>query len=78
MTVHFYSSISIYASILGDPAVVHSHFIAKIYSWSESFSSLSIIQDGRLAGKVKKNILLCSLKPDDTMCYITLYWSGVS
>lgn len=63
----------------GNPIGVHSYFIAKIYSWSEDISSLSLVQDGRLGGKVKKNILLCTVKPDnDTVQYITLHWSGIS
>ena len=67
-----------YLVYTNNPLVVHSQFIAKIYSWSEDISPMSLIQDGRLGGKVKKNILLCTLKADDSVQYISLYWSGIS
>uniref|UniRef100_A0A1X7UB42 tRNA-intron lyase n=1 Tax=Amphimedon queenslandica TaxID=400682 RepID=A0A1X7UB42_AMPQE len=63
----------------GDPAIVHSHFIAKLLQWDEPISPLSLVQDGRLGGKVKKNTIYCTVNPTtDNVEYLTLSWSGIS
>ena len=57
--------------------MVHSYFIAVIKPWAKEFPASKLIGLGRLGTKVKKNTLLCSVKPDtNRVVYQTLQWSG--
>ena len=56
-----------------DPSQSHSTFIALVLSWQQHLSLPAL---ARVAGKVKKKVLLCSPK-DDQIHYFTLEWAGM-
>lgn len=57
-----------------DPSQSHSTFITLVLSWQQPLSYLPAL--ARVAGKVKKKVLLCSAK-DDQIHYYTLEWAGM-
>ncbi|KAL5493157.1 hypothetical protein EMCRGX_G014295 [Ephydatia muelleri] len=60
----------------GDPALVHSHYVAIIQSWTQAVSPL--VSCGRIGTKVKKNTLLCSVDPLGAVRYFTWQWTGLA
>ena len=62
----------------GDPAMVHSMYIAVVLPWQQTISSSSLVSWGRLGSKVRKNTLLCSVDGSGDLKLFTLQWSGIS
>lgn len=60
-----------YLVYLGDPALVHSHYLAVVLPWQQPIKSLLSLC--RVGSKVAKSILLCSVK-DDIVHYQTIQW----
>lgn len=57
------------------PSRVHSSFIAVVLPWKQPSASLTSL--ARVAHKVKKNILLCSVQ-DQQPAYYTMEWAGLT
>lgn len=57
----------------GDPALVHSHFIALVLPWKQPITTLVTLC--RLGSKVVKAILLCSVTEDGNVHYQTVQWT---
>ena len=70
--------ITVNVIFVGDPVAVHSDYIAIVISRNAPISPLSLITNGRLGAKVKKNILFCSCTNEDMLHYYTCNWSGIS
>ena len=64
-----------FSSVLGDPFLVHSRYIAVVLPWKQPIRSL--VSYGRLGAKVKKTTLLCAVH-EDSIEYVTLDWGGWS
>lgn len=62
-----------YLVYTGDPALVHSHYLAVVLPWQQSIKSLPSLC--RVGSKVMKCILLCSVE-DDVVQYQTIQWTG--
>lgn len=60
----------------GDPALVHSHYVAIVQPWSQAVNPL--VTCGRIGTKVKKNTLLCSVDLQGTVRYFTWQWTGIA
>lgn len=54
-----------YSVYPGDPFRFHAHFIANSYGWDEGVELLDLVGTGRLAGAVKKGLLLGAEEPGD-------------
>ncbi|TLS29166.1 hypothetical protein PpBr36_01712 [Pyricularia pennisetigena] len=52
-----------YSVYPGDPFRFHAHFIANSYKWDQGIDMLELVGVGRLAGAVKKGLLLGGEKP---------------
>ncbi|TLD21539.1 hypothetical protein PspLS_08933 [Pyricularia sp. CBS 133598] len=52
-----------YSVYPGDPFRFHAHFIANNYKWDQEIDMLELVGVGRLAGAVKKGLLLGGEKP---------------
>lgn len=59
----------------GDPALVHSHYIALVLPWQQPIKSLASLC--RVGSKVVKAILLCSVE-GEVVQYQTLQWASVT
>ena len=64
----------IFTHCIGDPCLVHSHYVAIVLPWQQPIRDLVAL--GRLGAKVKKNVLLCSVDPQGAVQYCTLHWAG--
>lgn len=56
----------------GDPALVHSHYLAVVLPWRQPIKSLLSLC--RVGSKVAKYILLCSVE-DNVVHYQTIQWT---
>ncbi|KAL8399603.1 hypothetical protein RB594_000121 [Gaeumannomyces avenae] len=54
-----------YSVYPGDPFRFHAHFIANSYGWDEDVELLDLVGTGRLAGAVKKGLLLGAEEPGE-------------
>lgn len=52
-----------YSVYPGDPFRFHAHFIANSYKWDQDIDMLELVGVGRLAGAVKKGLLLGGERP---------------
>ena len=64
-------------TIIGDPFLVHSHYVALVREYSESLSPQQLILATRITTKVKKNALLCSQNANGELVYVTIQWTGI-
>lgn len=55
------------------PSQTHSAYIAVVLSWQQPLNTL--VSLARVAGKAKKQVLLCSEEAREP-CYYTLQWAG--
>lgn len=67
-----------YSVYPGDPFRFHAHFIANSYGWDDEVELLDLVGTGRLAGAVKKGLLLGAEEPGGrdvrTFC---VEWAGM-
>ena len=58
----------------GDPALVHSQYLASVLPWKQPIRTLPSLC--RVGSKVVKSLLLCSVQDDDVMHYHTVNWNS--
>ncbi|XP_078064242.1 tRNA-splicing endonuclease subunit Sen34 [Mustelus asterias] len=61
----------------GDPMRFHAHFIAICIPYEKGLPLQDIVTAGRLGSNVKKTVLLCSVREDETVVYTSLRWRGI-
>ena len=71
--VHGHNYYCVWIFCVGDPALVHSHYIALVLPWKQPITTLVTLC--RLGSKVVKAILLCSVNEDGNVHYQTVQWA---
>ncbi|XP_038608960.1 tRNA-splicing endonuclease subunit Sen34 [Tachyglossus aculeatus] len=62
----------------GDPLRFHAHFVALCWQPEEPLPLRDLVSAGRLGTNVRKTVLLCSARPDGSVCYTSLEWAGLA